>query len=216
MTPGAWKSPSMLKAAQMIDEMNRAGFVQEGANGMSHTEAQTQFLNGKAAMLPCGSWLVSEMSNVMPTGAKLAYFQVPAVDGGEGGQSTVSIGVEPWMVPTEAKNPQAAIALFKYMTSLPVAKEFVEKKATLMAIKGSDEGNLPEVLVPQAAALKGAKTIWSNQYRQWYPAFEKEIEGAMASLMNKELSPQQFVDRCEAAAEKVRNDDSIKKIKSAP
>ncbi|MGV3613690.1 MAG: extracellular solute-binding protein [Fimbriimonas sp.] len=213
LVPGAWKSPAMLQAAKMIDELNQKGYFQEGATGMSHTEAQTQFLNGKAAMIPCGSWLSSEMEKVMPAGAKLEYFVPPSVTGGKGDPSTISIGVEPWMVPTEAKNPQAAISLYKYMTSLPKAKEFVEKKGTLMAIKGSDDAKLPEVLVQPAAAMKAAKTIWSNQYRAWYPAMQKEIEGALTSLLNKESTPEQFVDRCEAAAEKTRKDASIKKYK---
>lgn len=214
LEPGAWKSEAMLKSAQMIDQLNRAGFFQEGATGMSHTEAQTQFLNGKAAMIPCGSWLSSEMEKVMPKGAKLEYFLPPTVSGGAGDPTMVTIGIEPWMVPTDAKNASTAIAFYKYMTSLPKAKEFVEKKGTLMAIKGSEGAKLPEVLVKPAAAMTAAKSIWSNQYRQWYPAFEKEVEGAMTSLLNKQLTPQQFVDRCEAAAEATRKDDSIKKYKS--
>jgi N-acetylglucosamine transport system substrate-binding protein len=214
LVPGAWKSPALLQAAKMIDQLNRAGFFQEGATGMSHTESQTQFLNGKAAMIPCGSWLPSEMKEVMPKGAKLAYFLPPVVEGGKGDPSMVIIGVEPWMVPTDAKNPETAISLFKYMTSLPKAKEFVQKKETLMAIKGSDEGNLPEVLVKQSEALRGAKQVWSNQYRYWYPAFQKEIEGALTALLNRESTPEKFVERCEALAEATRKDDGIKKYKA--
>lgn len=119
------------------------------------------------------------------------------------------------MVPTAAKNPNAAIALYKYMTSLPKAKEFIEKKGTLMAIKGSDEMKLPEVLVKPSAAVKGSKTVWSNEFRQWYPALEKDIEGALTSMLNKEITPEQFCDRCEASAEKTRKDSSIAKYKVA-
>ena len=178
----------------MIDELNKKGYLQAGAVGMSHTESQTQFVNGKAAMIPCGSWLPSEMKEVTPPTAKMQFFLPPVVDGGKGDTSTMLIGVEPWMIPNDAKNPEAGIELFRYMTSLPKAKEFVETKNTLMAIKGSDEVKLPEVLVPQSAALK-------------------DIEGALTSMLNGELTPQQFVDRCEAAAEKTRKDSSIPKYK---
>jgi N-acetylglucosamine transport system substrate-binding protein len=143
----------------------------------------------------------------------MQFFLPPVVDGGKGDPSTMLIGVEPWMIPNDAKNPEAGIELFRYMTSLPKAKEFVETKNTLMAIKGSDEVKLPEVLVPQSAALKAAKTVWSNQFRSWYKAAEKDIEGALTSMLNGELTPQQFVDRCEAAAEKTRKDSSIPKYK---
>ncbi len=213
LEPGAWKSESFLQAARMIDDLNKRGYFQKGATGMSHTESQTQFLNGKAAMIPCGSWLPSEMKKVMPEGSAMEFFLTPIVEGGKGDPTAVPIGIEPWMVPTDAKNPEGAIALYKYMTSLPKAKEFVQKKETLMAIRGSDEGPLPPVLVKQAAAVKNAKTLRANQFRPWYPAFEKEIEGAMTALVNGELTPEAFVERCEAAAEKTRKDTSIPKYK---
>jgi N-acetylglucosamine transport system substrate-binding protein len=214
MEPGAWKSPAMLKAAEMIEELNKKGFFQKGATGMSHTESQTQFLNGKAAMIPCGSWLESEMRSVWPKGAQLEYMAVPIVANGTGDPTFTVIGVEPWMIPTDAKNPTAAVELFRYMTSLPKAKEFVEQKGTLMAIVGSEQAKLPKVLVKPAEAVKNAKTLWACQFRQWYPAFQKELEGALTSMLNGELTPQQFVDRVEAEAEKTRNDPEIPKYKS--
>lgn len=64
LKPGAWKSPAMLKAAQMIAELKTKGFSQEGAVAMSHTESQTEFLNGRAAMIPCGTWLYSEIEKI--------------------------------------------------------------------------------------------------------------------------------------------------------
>lgn len=215
LEPGAWKSAAFLKAAQTIDDLNKKGFYENGAVGLSHTDAQSDFLHGKAAMLPCGSWLYTEMANSIPPGAKMAFMLPPVLDGGKGDPTALLIGVEPWMIPTGAKNPNAAVGLFKYMTSQAKVKEFVQKKATLMALKGSDQGPLPEVLVKQAEAVKSSKTLYSNQFRQWYPACEKEIEGALTSMLNKEITPQQFVDRCEAAAEKTRKDSSIAKYKVA-
>ncbi len=213
LEPGAWKSPAMLQAATMIAELRDKGDFLDGSVGMSHTESQTQFLNGKAAMIPCGSWLESEMKNVMPAGVTVRFFNCPVVTGGKGDPTAALIGIEPWMVPTKAKNPNAAIGFYKYMTSLDKAKQFVEEKGTLMSIVGSDQAKLPETLVAPAEVVKSAKTVWAVQYRQWYKAMQKDIEGAMTSLLNKELTPEQFCDRCEAAAEKTRNDDSIAKYK---
>lgn len=213
LEPGAWKSPAMLKAAQMIDELNKRGDFQQGATALSHTESQTEFLQGKAAMIPCGTWLFSEMKKVMPAGAKMAFFLPPVLSDGKGDPTSLLIGIEPWMVPTAAKNPQAAIELFKYMTSLPDAKRFVEEKGTLMSIKGSDQAKLPDVLVQPAAALRDSKYVWAVQYRQWYPEFDKEIQNSLTAMLNGELTPEAFCDRVEAAAEKTRKDDSITKHK---
>lgn len=213
LDPGAWKSPAMLKAAQMIAELRDKGYFLEGSVAMSHTEAQTQFLNGKAAMVPCGSWIESEMKKTMPPGTAVRFFKCPVVADGKGDPTTQLIGVEPWMIPVKSKNANAAVAYYKYMTSVDKAKQFVEQKGTLMAINGSEPAKMPEVLKAPAEAVKSAKTVWAVQYRMWYPAMQKEIEGAMTSLLNKELTPEQFCDRCEAAAETARKDDSLVKYK---
>jgi N-acetylglucosamine transport system substrate-binding protein len=182
---------------------------------MSHTESQTQFLNGKAAMIPCGSWLESEMKKTMPPGVTLRFFNTPVVTGGKGDPTMALIGIEPWMIPAKAKNPNAAVGFYKYMTSLEKAKQFVEQKGSLMSIKGSEEAKLPESLKAPLATVKGAKSVWAVQYRQWYPAMQKEIEGALTSMLNKDLTPEQFCERCEAAAEKTRQDETIAKYKVA-
>lgn len=213
MEPGAWKSPAILKAATMIDELRQKGFFEEGALGLTHTESQTSFLNGKAAMVPCGSWLSSEMKDSMPEGAKMQYMTVPVVVGGQGDPSSLLIGIEPWMVPSKAKNKAEAIDLFKYMTSLPKAKEFVEKKGTLMAIKGSEQVKLPDILVEPAKAYSSSKFVWAVQYRAWYKKFNTELEGLMASLLEGKITPQQFCDSAEAEAEKVRQDKTVTKHK---
>lgn len=180
---------------------------------MTHTESQTQFLNGKAAMVPCGSWIESEMKSVMPPGVTVRFFNPPTVANGKGDPTSVLIGVEPWMIPVKSKNPNAAVAYYKFLTSLEKAKQFVEQKGTLMSIVGSDAAKMPDTLKSPAEAVKNAKTLWSVQYRSWYPAMQKEIEGAITSMLNKEISPEEFCDRCEAAAEKTRKDDTIAKYK---
>ncbi|HEY0868606.1 MAG TPA: extracellular solute-binding protein [Fimbriimonas sp.] len=213
LVPGAWKSASVLQAAKMIDELRAKGYYQKGAVGLSHTESQTEFLNGKAALIPCGTWLYSEMQKVMPPEAKMQFMLPPAVKDGKGDPTAIQISIEPWMVPKDAKNASAAISFFKFLTSLPKAKEFVEQKATLMAIKGSDQANLPATLVEPAKAFRESKTVWSYIMRQWYPSLETEVENALTSMLNAEITPEQFCDRAEAAAEKVRKDDSIAKHK---
>lgn len=213
LVPGAWKAPAMLQAAQMIAQLRDKGYFETGAVGLSHTESQTDFLNGKAAMIPCGTWLESEMKKVMRPGAKLQYMLPPVVGSGTGDTTAVLIEIEPWMVPSAGKNPAAAIAFYKYMTSLPKAKQFVEQKGTLMSIKGSDQAKLPSTLVVPSRVFRDSKTAWSFELRNWYKPMEKELENAMTSMVNGEITPAQFCDRAEAAAQKTAGDSSIAKHK---
>jgi len=211
LVPGAWKSPAMLRAAEMIHELNGKGFFQKGAVAMSHTESQQEFLQHRAAMIPCGTWLYAEMRPVMPKGSQMQFMLPPVVAGGLGDASAIIISIEPWMIPAAGKNPAGAVALFRHMTSLPVAKRFVEEKGTLMAIKGSDQVKLPPVLVEPARAFRESKAVYATPFRHWYPTLQTELENALTSLLNGALTPQQFVDRAEAAAETVRSDKSIPK-----
>ena len=215
LVPGAWKSAAMLKAAEMIKELGDKGYFQKGAVAMSHTEAQTEFVNGRAAMIPCGTWLHSEMAKVIPSGAQMEFMLPPVVQDGKGDPTALLIGIEPWMVPAKAKNANGAIALFKEMTSLSNAKKFVEQKGTLMAIRGSDQAKVPAELRTPAKVFKASKTVWSNELRNWYREMEKELEGALTSMLEGQLTPQEFCDRCEAAADKTRQDKDIMKHKVA-
>jgi N-acetylglucosamine transport system substrate-binding protein len=213
MEPGAWKSEAVMKAAGMLVELRDKGFFQDGCISMSHTEAQQEFLNGKAAMVPCGTWMKSEMSKMMKPGTKIAFMRPVTVDGGKGDPSAIQVDIEPWMVPSKAKNTDLAIDFYKHMTSLENAKAFVKEKGTLMAIKGSNDGDMPEELKGPAAMFKESKFVWAIQFRHWYKTFFKEMEDSLTALMTKKLDAAGFCDRLEKAAQAVRDDETIKKRK---
>ncbi len=208
LVPGAWKSDAFLQAAKMVKQLRDSGFFEDGASGLSHTQSQTDFLAGKAAFIPCGTWLESEMRKTMPPGAKMAFMLPPVVDGGKGDPSAIMIGIEPWIIPTGGSNHDLAIDFYKYMTSLDKAKQFITECGTLTAIKGSDQVTLPPLLVEPARLFRESKTVYSIQFDTWYSTLGTESKNAMAALLNGSNTPEQFVDRLEAAAEKVRQDKS--------
>ncbi|MDX2064740.1 MAG: extracellular solute-binding protein [Fimbriimonadaceae bacterium] len=212
LEPGAWKSDAVKAALRRILELKDKGFFQKGAAAMSHTEAQQEFVQGRAAMIPCGSWLYSEMKATLPKGAQMEYFLPPVSDKPVGDPSAVLIGIEPWMVPSGGKNPDAAIAFFRYMTSPSVAAKFVREKGTLTAIKGSDEGaDLPPILAAPRRALRESKTVYAVQFRHWYPNLSTELENALTSLMTGQTTVDALCERVESAAEKIRQDPNISK-----
>lgn len=214
LVPGAWKSPSMLEAARRIKRLMDLGYFQKGANGMSHTEAQMEFITGRAAMIPCGTWLHSEMREQLPaSGFEMEFFLPPVLDDGKGDPTAVSIGVEPWVIPTDGKNRDLAVSFYKYLTTPAKARQFVEQKGTLMAVKGSDEAKMPSYLKAPAAAFRSARVTYSSEYAQWYPALGKASQDAMSALMTGEATPEQFVQRLEDAAEAARRDANLPKHK---
>jgi len=213
LEPGAWKDASVVKAASMLKELKDMGYFENGAGALSHTQAQTDFLTRKAAMIPCGTWLYAEMLKSMPEGRKIDFMLPPVITAGKGDPTAIMIKIEPWFVPAKAKNPQGAIDLFKYMTSLDKAKQFVTEKGTLMAVKGSDAVELPPYLKTAAADFKASKAVWAAQWKDWYTAFYKDVETLVTQLLNGDVTPEQFAEKAEAAAEKCRKDPDIAKHK---
>jgi N-acetylglucosamine transport system substrate-binding protein len=211
LKPGAWKAEPFLKAAELTDELRKKGYILEGSNGLSHTEAQMEFLRGKAAMIPCGTWLESEMKKQLPPGFRMAFILPPRVPNGKGDPTALQVGVEPWLVTTRGANPALATDFFKFLTSPKKAREFVLAKGTLTAVRSSNEGELPPTLRGPAEALRNAKITWTTRYSQWYKPLEEGMKNAMAELLAGSVSPQQFVDKVEAEATKVREDPNIPK-----
>jgi N-acetylglucosamine transport system substrate-binding protein len=211
LKPGAWNSPAFLKAAQMVKELADKGCFQEGAMGMDHTGSQMEFVLGHAAMIPCGTWLGSEMKKQIPPRFHMAYINPPVLAHGKGDPTATSTSIEYWIIPAKSKHPGIAADLFKFMTSLEMAKKFVQQKDTLMCIKGADQVKLPPDLVDAARCAREAKTIYGADYADWYRSFATETEHAMADLLNGVATPKQCVDRMEKAATETRNDKSIPK-----
>jgi len=170
-----------------------------------------EFVLGRAAMIPCGTWLGSEMKKQIPPGFKMEYFNPPVLRDGKGDPSITSTGAETWIVPKEAKHPEIGADLFRFMTSLKMARKFVLQKQTLMSIKDSDLVKLPPDLVAAARCLRSAKATWDADYAEWYKAMNKEIEAAMAALLSGEVTPEECCERMEKAAEATRKDPSIPK-----
>ena len=212
LKPGAWTSPSFLKAATMVAELRDRGYFQKGAMGMSHTESQMEFVLGRAAMIPCGTWLGSEMKNQLPKDFHMAFINPPILKDGKDPTAT-SAGVETWIIPMDGKNHDVAADFFKFMTSLDMAKQFVIKKNTLMAIKGSDNQKLPPDLVGAAQCAAKASVLWDADYANWYQTMRKDVESAMAALLNKEKTPEQALAAMEKVAQITAKDESIPKHK---
>lgn len=213
LEPGAWKSPAVLEAARKVDELRKRGDFMKGSLGLDHTTSQLEFLKGKAVMIPCGTWLYSEMENVMPAGTEIEFMLPPTLTGGKGDPTAVMVAIEPWVVPAKAKNPEGGIDYYKFLTSPAETKKFVEEKGTLMAVKVPEDAKYPPHLVKPAEVFNASQTKWQAEFRSWYKDFAQKAEDAMSELLGGKITPEQFCDKLEKAAEEVRNDSSIVKHK---
>lgn len=215
LEPDAWKHPAALRAARAIVEMKKLGNFQPGAIGMSHTESQLEFLVERAAMVPCGTWLHAEMKNIMPPDFEMEFMPCPVFRDGVGDPSLLCAQIDGkgWCIPTATNNAEVAAGFFRYLSSPPMAKRFVETKGTLMAIQDLGEVNAPPHLRTVLKLVAESKGTWTNFIEEWYPALARKQDDLLRDLINGMVTPEEFVELMEAASREVREDPQVTKFR---
>jgi N-acetylglucosamine transport system substrate-binding protein len=215
LTTGCWKDPAAMKAARTMMEMKKLGNFQSGAIGMTHIESQMEFLVGRAAMVPNGTWLYTEMRKMLPPGFEMEYMLCPNFTEGIGDPDAVTIAYDGrgWCVASASKNADTAADFLRYLTSPAVAKRFMEEKGTLMSIVDVDTKNLPPHLREPMRLISTAKTDYNVHYGEWYPVLTTAVQNALRDLYNELLTPEQFADKLEKAWDTQRKDPTSKRFR---
>lgn len=106
LEPNAWRNDAVKGAVDAIYQLVSRGYIMAGSEALSHTEAQTAWVQGKAAFIPCGSWLESEQKSVTPAGFDMVVGPTPSVSSSDKMPVTAIQGGsnESYIVPAKAKN----------------------------------------------------------------------------------------------------------------
>lgn len=117
-----------LKALEVFEDiiMDKTNYV-DGAMGMDHTQSQMAFLQGKAAMIPMGAWMETEMKNSLPEDFELAMMLTPSIDGAKMTNVSVSTGQDMIFIPKKSKNKDVAKDFLKFMASDEALQLYTQK-----------------------------------------------------------------------------------------
>ena len=111
---GKFATPEWEKAFGYITELAEHKCVNESANAIDDNEGAQLFFQGKAAMHPIGSWLVSWAIDEAPD-LDFDFVNLPAMPEGGGDQGSV-IGVETGYI-VNAKSPNIDAATSSWRSS---------------------------------------------------------------------------------------------------
>jgi N-acetylglucosamine transport system substrate-binding protein len=120
---------------------------------------------------------------------------------------------EPFVVPEKAKNKAGGLEFLRIMCSKEGGKVFAENTSSLSVVKDSAEGVSSTGVTSTIEVFENAGDnviVW--RYPDWYSTLSTEVENATGELMANRLDPDGWVNRCQAAADKVAQDSSIKKF----
>lgn len=221
LVPNIWRDPGMIAGATAVQELVSKKLVLEGSSGLTHTQSQTYWAQRKAAFIPCGSWLENELGAIAPKDLGMTVAPTPSLSAGDKlpfEAIQVNAGTD-YIVPAQAKNPLGAMELLRIMLSKKAATDFSQRtKEQVVVADYADNLNLSTAFKSRTDVLNkaGVNILRSFRYTEWYPKMAKDIDNATASLMNGELTPDAWSKRCQAAADAIAKDSTVKKYKRDP
>jgi raffinose/stachyose/melibiose transport system substrate-binding protein len=156
---GKFSTPEWEKAFGYIKQLADAKCVNESANAIDDNAGAQLFFQGKAAMHPIGSWLVSWAIDEAPD-LDFDYVNLPAMpDGSTGNQDSV-IGVATGYI-INAKSPkQTEAAQFMALLNSPEnVKKLIEAEVTPLAISASEGQEIDSRSASLSSLLNNAPAV---------------------------------------------------------
>lgn len=215
----AWKSQSVKDVLTALYELKTNDFMLPGWEGLTHTESQTQWLQGKAAFLPCGTWLENEMKGVIPDGFEMVVNPMPALTGDKlPPEAIIATAGEPYIVPAKGKNVKGGMEWLRLLFSVEGGKFFATNTKSLSVVLGSGEGlQLGTAFASTQAAIKAAgnNTYPESSFNGWYTDLYDAARNNLGALIQGKTTVDDYMNTVQDAADKVKSDDSIPKYKRA-
>lgn len=221
LEPNAWKDPGFVAAAEAIAELRAKGFFLPGSEGLSHTESQTLWAQGKAAFIPVGGWLENESEASINKADLIRMEPTPSLTAGDK-LPFATLAAYPGnqtFVPVRAKNKAFAQEFLRFQWSKEGSAIWTKNTKSFTSLKGYYDKltDVPSGLASQIEAIKaaGENILPPMKYSSYYPDLSKAIVDKTGLLAAGKLTAQQYVDQVQAEADKVAADPNIKKIKRA-
>ncbi|MCY4540693.1 MAG: N-acetylglucosamine/diacetylchitobiose ABC transporter substrate-binding protein [Chloroflexi bacterium] len=210
-----WKSDEVLQAVSMMHQLAANGYILPGTEGLTHTESQAEWLQGNAAFIPCGTWLENEMRELTPEGFDMVIKPVPGPDESSYA-SVVAWPGEPYIVPVNAANVVGGMEFMRCMLSKANAQFFAKEISAIMPVFGGSEGvELSSALTSALQVAEAANGGFNYLSRGWYSDLWTAVKNATGELLTNRISPEQFAETVQAAADEVKADSDIPKYTHA-
>ncbi|MBX6341358.1 MAG: carbohydrate ABC transporter, N-acetylglucosamine/diacetylchitobiose-binding protein, partial [Thermomicrobiaceae bacterium] len=217
LAPNAWKQPEVKAAAEALYALADKGYIMEGTAGLTHTEAQAAWLNGKAVFIPCGSWLENEMKGLIPQGFTMVVKPTPRLSANDKlpFEAIQASAGETFIVPSKAKNVQGGKEFLRILFSKQGARFFAQNTKSLTVVLGSADGlELGSAFASvKEASEKAGNNTFIALYPTWYRKLYDEARNQLGAMLTKQIKPDEFLDKVQAMADQVAKDSSIKKYK---
>lgn len=200
---GVWGSEPVRKALDRIVQMQAKGFFDAGSPALNHTDSQSQWLQHKAAFIPNGLWVESEMAKDIPAGFEFGF--MPSITQDKGGKYVANPYVATVGIAKKAKNPEAAKAFMAFLYTEAHGKSWAELSKAPSNIKADLEATNAPALTKEAAKFYNSDSTVISPEVVIPEELVTERNNATLALTTGKITVDEWVDRMEKATEKARN-----------
>jgi raffinose/stachyose/melibiose transport system substrate-binding protein len=167
-----------------IGDLVAKGYISNASSTMTYDQSVQYFADGKAAMLPQGTWVptLDPIVNANKDTFELGAFfpPVPVVDGKK---YALSSGDRILVISSKTKNVDAAKKLFNFFVQPDNLKLYLESQSLFTVLKGIDYETVPVLQdyvdsfsSPEFEVVIGSKSALT-------PAFNKEVDIALQNIL---------------------------------
>ena len=213
MEPGAFTDPDTLRAATLLQDL-AVRYFQPGSGSMSHTEAQTEFCLGRAAMVACGLWFENEMKAVIPDDMELSAFPLPPIEGSRGGSDAIFAGpAEMVYLMRDGQNTDEALDFMAELLSVENMQSFASRLNTLAGVR---EANRDADLSPAMQTIREFVDRKSLRFLESLSSYaitwDAQIKRpAIKRLTQGRITPSAFCETLEQGMDAFRNDPEFRR-----
>lgn len=184
--------PALQEQYAAVEQWVKDGFINEDALTGTYEQSQQKLVDGSAAMVVNGSWIIGELTKVADTAKEdIGFFAIPSKDG----KTMLGVsGADGLHIAKSSKNIDGAKEFLRFLSSKETAQKFMDAAPGL--------SNFTDVTVPEdapvamqdiaAAADTGATTLHID-LASAVPAPESDLIAAYQLLISGKSSAQEFL-----------------------
>ena len=214
MGPGQYGEPGWTQGIGMLQELLKHKAFNAAPNAVTQEAARAMFYSGKAAMFYTGTWAFARLveGGEAPKSfwTQWDFFNFPAVPGGKGDQTALTGSPDGYVIGARTKNLDEAVDFLKYLTSVPVAQEFVKRCQELVQVNGAvtkDTAKWP--LTKYADMVEKAKEVdpWTDTLIE--RSVVDEMTNGLQAILDGQAKPSEVIE-----AMKTRQAEARKRIQA--
>lgn len=184
-------SAEMVKAFTYLADL--APYVNASVNALADDEANTQFFLQKATTIQIGSWLLADAATDAD-GLKFDYFNLPAIDGGAGDQSSV-LGISTgFMVNAKSEHVAETVDLLAMIVDETGTKSWASAGLAPMTLDPFAGVDADPRTVSLAKMLSSASTVVAPADSGHDIEIAAAFYDAAASVIGGTATPQEALD----------------------